>query len=193
MISNLVGTRIRSVRGQRKLTQQQLADLAGIPRATLATVERDDANPSLSVVFKIAEALGMAVDDLVESTRRRVLRIPSGEMRRVASGDGAYRAVTVSPPGRFHITQLLFTLDPGGQYVGKPHPPGSEEYLHVLAGEIDLEIGGEATRLKGGDSACFHGNVRHVYRNPGVEESRGVVTILEGVGRESVEGGIENS
>ncbi len=185
MISNLVGTRIRSIRGQRKLTQQQLADLAGIPRATLATVERDDANPSLSVVFKIAEALGMTIDHLIESTRRRILRLTAEEMHRVESGDGTYRAVTVSPPGMFHITQLVFRLLPGGTYVGKPHPPGSEEHLHILDGEVELELGGERVRLRTGDTACFHGNVRHVYRNAGPEEGRAVVTILEGTGRDS--------
>jgi XRE family transcriptional regulator, regulator of sulfur utilization len=185
LITNLVGTRIRSVRSLRKLTQKNLADLAGIPRATLATVERDDANPSLAVVFKIANALGVTIDQLVESSQRKILHVSGSSMPRVQSGDQAYRAVTVSPVGTFHVQQLVFELDGGGTYEGKPHPPGSEEFLYVSHGEIVLELAGEKVHLKQGDTACFRGNVRHIYRNPGVKTGVGFVTILAGAGKEN--------
>ncbi|MBF0145188.1 MAG: helix-turn-helix transcriptional regulator [Magnetococcales bacterium] len=188
MITNLVGIRIRSLRAQRKLTQKQLADLAGIPRATLATVERDDANPSLAVVFKIANALGMTVDQLIESAQRKIQHWPSRTMGVVESGDRAYRAVTISPLSAFHITQLIFSLVPGGSYEGKPHPPGSEEYLHVLEGNMVLEVAGESMAMGTMDTACFQGNVRHFYRNPHEVGAVGLVTILEGVRGEKIEG-----
>jgi len=193
LITNLVGIRIRSLRAQRKLTQKQLADLSGIPRATLATVERDDANPSLAVVFKIASALGMTVDQLIESAHRKIQHWPASTMGVVESGDRAYRAVTISPLNAFHITQLIFSLVPGGNYEGRPHPPGSEEYLHVLEGHMVLEVAGESLAMGTMDTACFHGNVRHFYRNPYPVKSMGLVTILEGVGREKMDGVDESS
>jgi XRE family transcriptional regulator, regulator of sulfur utilization len=185
LITNLVGTRIRSVRSSRKLTQKNLADLAGIPRATLATVERDDANPSLAVVFKIANALGMTIDQLVESSQRKIMHVPAVSMPQVQSGDRHYRAVTVSPVGVFHLVQLVFELDPGGVFEGKPHAPGSEEYLYVSHGEITLELAGEKVHLKQGDTACFHGNIRHIYGNPGDKVSVGFVTIMAGAEKEN--------
>jgi quercetin dioxygenase-like cupin family protein len=62
-------------------------------------------------------------------------------------------------------------------FPGKPHPPGSEEYLYILSGELILEVADEEVRLQQGDSAHFRGNVKHSYRNPGNREVRGVVTI----------------
>ncbi|MBF0152435.1 MAG: helix-turn-helix transcriptional regulator [Magnetococcales bacterium] len=183
MVTNLVGTRIRAVRTKKKWTQQQLADLAGIPRATLATAERDDGNPSLAVVFRIATALGMAIDDLVEAAKDRIQVYRREEMRRVTSGDGVYRAENVSPPNVFHFFQQSFHLQPESVYDGKPHAPGSEEYLYVLRGEFVLDVAGETARLKTGDSARFRGNVAHSYRNPGQTEAWGVVTILEGIAK----------
>ncbi|MBF0415104.1 MAG: helix-turn-helix domain-containing protein [Magnetococcales bacterium] len=193
MITNLVGTRIRSLRAQRKLTQKQLADLSGIPRATLATVERDDANPSLAVVFKIASALGMTVDQLIESAQRKIQYWPGSTMGVFESGDRAYRATTISPRNAFHITQLIFSLAPGGSYEGRPHPPGSEEFFHILEGGMVLEVAGESLSMSVLDTACFHGNVRHFYRNPHEVKAMGLVTILEGVGGEKIEGGEESS
>jgi transcriptional regulator with XRE-family HTH domain len=179
MITNLAGTQIRAIRATRNLTQQQLADLAKIPRATLASVERDDGNPSLAVVFKIALALGTTVDDLIIEEHQRVQAIQKADMPTSQSEDGSYRATIVSPPDSKHLLQLVFTLDPEGAYEGKPHPPGSEEYLHILQGEVIIEVAGENMHLKKGDSARFGGNVHHVYRNPTKGRSMGMVTILE--------------
>ncbi len=179
MITNLVGTRIRAIRAERNLTQQQLADLAGISRATLATIEKDDANPSLAVVHKIAVALGAGLDELVVESHQRVQVFPGEKMRQVESGDGVYRATIISPANAHHLLQQVFHLRAGACYEGKPHPPGSEEYLYILEGEIVIEVAGERVHLKQGDSARFGGNVHHYYRNSSQNESQGLVTILE--------------
>lgn len=179
MITNLVGTRIRSIRAKRNLTQQQLADLAKIPRATLASVERDDANPSLAVVHKIALALDITIDQLIVEQHQRVQSITHSDMPTVESGGGSYRATTISPADVHHFLQLKFHLKAGGNYEGKPHPPGSEEYLHILEGEVIIEVAGESVRLKKGDSARFGGNVHHIYSNSGQTDAIGLVSILE--------------
>ncbi len=178
MITNLVGNRIRELRAKRKMTQQQLADLADIPRATLATIEKDESNPSLAAVYKIAVALDCTIDDLLETHHDRVEVTPRDSMGRFESGDGSYRATTISPQGNPTISQQLFELDPDSTYHGKPHPPGSEEYLHIMQGEVVLEIANEDKVLRKGDSAHFRGNVKHDYHNRGKTQARGIVTIL---------------
>jgi len=179
MITNLAGTQIRAIRATRNLTQQQLADLAKIPRATLASVERDDGNPSLAVVFKIALALGTTVDELIIEEHQRVQAILKADMPTSTSADGTYSATIISPPDSKRLLQLIFTLEPEGAYEGKPHPPGSEEYLHILKGEVVIDVAGEQMHLAKGDSARFGGNVHHVYKNPTKSNSVGLVTILE--------------
>ncbi|MCP3669706.1 MAG: helix-turn-helix domain-containing protein [Gammaproteobacteria bacterium] len=179
MITNLVGNCIRELRAKRKMTQQQLADKAEIPRATLATIEKDESNPSLAAVYKIAVALDSTIDDLLETHHDRVEVTLREVMGKTESGDGAYRATTVSPLGSPTISQQLFQLDPASTYHGKPHPPGSEEYLHITQGQVVLEIAGEKTELRVGDSAHFRGNVKHSYHNTGTTQTHGIVTIVE--------------
>jgi transcriptional regulator with XRE-family HTH domain len=179
MLTNLAGIRIRAIRAKRNLTQQQLADLADIPRATLASVERDDANPSLAVVHKIATALGVRIDDLIVESHQRIQAIRKASMPQNESADGAYRATTLSPPGSQHFTQLVFHLAANSSHEGKPHPPGSKEYIYVMTGEIIIEAAGEEMYLRSGDSACFGGNVHHVYNNHSKKAAICIVTIVE--------------
>ncbi len=179
MITNLVGTRIRAIRDERNLTQQQLSALAHISRATLATIEKDDANPSLAVVHKIACALKVSIDELIVENHQRIRLLKQKDMRKIESNDHIYYSTEVSAANNHRFLQNIFSIKAKSCYQGKPHPPGSEEYLHILEGEVILEAGGEKIHLLTGDSASFGGNIHHSYSNPTTKESRGVVTIIE--------------
>ncbi len=58
------GERLRAAREAAGLTQAELADTAGIHRVDVNRYERGKFEPSLSVAFRLADALGVRVDDL---------------------------------------------------------------------------------------------------------------------------------
>ena len=58
--------RLRALRERRALTQRELADLAGVSRATLISLEAGRENPYPTTVRKLAKALGVAPDALME-------------------------------------------------------------------------------------------------------------------------------
>lgn len=51
-------------RAKKRMTQQQLADCAGVSRQTIAALERDKYNPSLILAFKIANALEATIEEI---------------------------------------------------------------------------------------------------------------------------------
>ena len=55
----MLGRSIKSRRKALRVTQPQLADLAGISVNTLYKIEREQANPTLETLTKIADTLGM--------------------------------------------------------------------------------------------------------------------------------------
>jgi len=54
-----MGRRVRTLRLRHALTQQQLAERAGVSRATIAQFERGQRPPRPDTVRKVAEALGV--------------------------------------------------------------------------------------------------------------------------------------
>ncbi len=56
--------RLRFENGQ--MTQQQLADKAGVTRQTIIAIEGGKYSPSLTLAFKIARAFGVKVEDVFE-------------------------------------------------------------------------------------------------------------------------------
>ena len=57
----MIGKSIKERRKTLRVTQDQLADLAGISVNTLYKIEREQANPTLDTLTKIADTLGMEV------------------------------------------------------------------------------------------------------------------------------------
>ena len=59
MLVSLMGKIIRQRRKALKITQPHLAELAGISVNSLYKIERGEANPTLELIEKIAEVLGL--------------------------------------------------------------------------------------------------------------------------------------
>ncbi len=56
--------RLEQLRAQKGLTQQELADRAGVSRQTIISLERGRYNPSIILAFKLARLFGVTVEDL---------------------------------------------------------------------------------------------------------------------------------
>lgn len=75
-----LGARIRALRNEKDITLPALAARAGISKGLLSKIETDEtSNPSISTLYKVAEALELTVADILESGRVVVKRVAPDE------------------------------------------------------------------------------------------------------------------
>ena len=60
---------VRQLRDGRRMTQQQMARLSGLPRATWSNLESGSANPTLAVLHRVADALQVSLEELLAAPR----------------------------------------------------------------------------------------------------------------------------
>jgi transcriptional regulator with XRE-family HTH domain len=108
---------MKRLREQAGLSQQALAEQSGVPRPTIAHLESGQANPTLNVVLRVASALGVTIDGLVDpgeapivvysprtlptertSRLRRVKIMASSQVR-----EPEIERITVKAGGRIHV------------------------------------------------------------------------------------------
>ncbi len=65
-LSETFARNLRAARGQRGLTQEQLAACAGMHRTFVGAVERGDRNASVRTVQRLADALGVEPQPLLD-------------------------------------------------------------------------------------------------------------------------------
>ncbi|GAB4534009.1 MAG: hypothetical protein Tsb0020_49720 [Haliangiales bacterium] len=162
-----LGANIRKLREARALTQQQMAKLAGVPRPTWANLESGAANPTLSVLIKVAVALQVRVEELISPPMASARLFRADELPARRRGKVVVRALLPEPIPGLEIERM--DIAPGGQMTGVPHTPGTREYLTCERGAVELWAAGEVWRLEPGELVVFRGDQKHSYRNPGRE------------------------
>ena len=70
----ITGRIIRELREQRRLTQEVLSGLAAVSRSHLAEIENGHTNANVETLWKISEALGMKMSDLIRMVEQTIER-----------------------------------------------------------------------------------------------------------------------
>jgi transcriptional regulator with XRE-family HTH domain len=65
-----LGQRIRSLRAERGLSQEELADRAGLHRTYVGGIERGERNPTIRNLEQISRALAVSLSVLVKGIDR---------------------------------------------------------------------------------------------------------------------------
>ena len=154
----------RRLREARGLSQQALANLAEIPRPTLTSFESGRANPTLSVLNKVATALQVSIEELVGTPRSEVHHFRATDIKSQKQGGATVRPlVPESLPG-MELSRM--ELRGGGTMKGVPHTVGTREYLTCESGQVRLNVSGRSWILEPGDMLVFRGDQHHSYQNP---------------------------
>lgn len=184
-----LGARVRQGRLARGWTLDRLAEVAGVSRRMLVTLEQGASNPSLGTLLRISDALGIGLPALVELPPQpssvKVTRAGGGPLLWSSSAGG--RAVLLAGTAPPNVVELWdWTLGPHDRHVSEAHAVGTEELLVVERGRVLVEVAGDVVTLDVGDSVTFSGDVVHGYANPDPRPARFVLTVLEpGVGSDT--------
>ncbi|MCG8590393.1 MAG: XRE family transcriptional regulator [Proteobacteria bacterium] len=170
-----LATNARLLREARGLTQQQVAEIAELPRPTWATLESGSANPTLGVLMKAAAALQVSIEELIGPPRTTGTVYRADSLRTRRRGTALVRSLVPETIPGLEIERI--ELPANGHMNGTPHTPGTREYLTCERGQVQLVAGGETYVLAPGDMLVFRGDQRHSYRNPRRERAIAVSVV----------------
>jgi XRE family transcriptional regulator, regulator of sulfur utilization len=178
-----VGERIAQLRGERGMTLDDLSRAAGVSKSMLSEIERDKANPTIAVAWRLTNALGVSLDYLFAQQKAPDAIAVAGpqDIPTLSSHDGKYQLRVWGPielAGKFEWYELL--LQPGGALVSNAHEPGTREHLTVLHGTIEIEAAGATKRLKAADTARYVADEPHAIRNAGKTEAKALLVVIHG-------------
>ncbi len=171
-----LGTRIRHQRKFSGLTIKQVATLAGCSESLISKMENGVASPSLSMLHKVAKAIGTNVSELTAdewSKQSPVLRNGERQIHSFDedSTDSKIRLERLSHLYKGSLMQAdIHIIGPGASSEEIEHP--GEEIGYVLTGTLELSIDGEHYKLHAGDSFHFQSDSPHAFRNISDEETK---------------------
>lgn len=176
-----ISGRVKALRQQRNWSLEQLSAASGVSRSMLSQIERNEANPTLAVTCKIAQAFGMSLAEFVESpgasTGINVIRVDDPEHLYRSDADCEIR--TLSP---LHLEKDVefyqLRLKPGGALRSAPHFQGTREFLTVEQGKVRVTSQQDRIDLNRGDSANYRADVPHAIENLGKGEATVFLVVI---------------
>jgi transcriptional regulator with XRE-family HTH domain len=160
---------VRQTRMARGWSLDELATRSGVSRAMIVQVEAAKTNASLGTICELADALGVPVPSLIETSKEsRVQIITASETSVVWSDpDGSSARLLCGTSTRQKAELWSWKLAPTGQYASKAHPRDTREMIWVMTGALTLALGDDEFVLRAGDSIVFEADLAHCYRNAG--------------------------
>ena len=180
-LSRLIGERVKHERQGRHWTLDQLVEASGVSRRMLINIEQGSANPSIAILLRLSDALGVGLPALVDSPAPPTVKVTRKDTGPVLwSGEAGGRAVLVASSVPPDVIELWdWTLGPGDRHTSDAHAAGTRELLLVVHGEIVLETGEQVVSLEVGDALSFPGDMPHTYANPGPSPARFSLSVFE--------------
>ena len=176
-ISGQLSQRLKAMRQERAWSLDQLATVSGVSKSMLSQIERNQANPTLAVTCKIAQAFNMSLAEFVEmpsaSSAIRVIRADDRE--HLYRSDDSVEIRTLSPINLEKDVEFYqVRLKAGGALRSQPHFQGTREFLTVEQGKVRIESGTDSADLNKGDSTTYRADVTHAI----VNQSKGESTVF---------------
>jgi XRE family transcriptional regulator, regulator of sulfur utilization len=170
VLSGQLGRTIQRLRKAYNMSLSELSDQSGVAKSIISQIERNETNPTLATIWRLSQALDVSIDRvLVQSDDEPfVEKSTRGDTPIITTDDGLCRLTII---GWIKTVEWLqwydFHAEPGGTLESDAHQRGSIECLSVLAGELEVEVGGVIDTAKAGETLRYRCDRPHIIRNKG--------------------------
>ncbi len=176
-----IGSRLRSLRQEREMTLQQLAEATDLSPSMLSLVERGRAAPSIQSLIVIANALNVTMSDLIVADKPDEARIVirASDQPFVKTAQNVIRWVLREDRSR-GISLAINEYEPETGSSLKRGAHSGFEYGFVLEGVLTVELENVTYQLKAGDLIAFKSRRPHRFWNNGSKRVRTLWINLRG-------------
>lgn len=163
-----IGEKLRQLRLQRGLTQEDMADRCELSKGFISQVERNLASPSIATLTDMLECLGSSLSQFFSEDKDEKIVFTPQDMFVKEDAEELHGEITWLIPDaqKNSMEPILIEMNEGGESTPLP-PHEGEEFGYVLQGAIYLAMGDKKTRVRTGCSFCIHPRESHYLINAG--------------------------
>lgn len=166
-----IAVKLKTLRARHGLSQRRLAALAGVSNATVSLIEHGRTDPSMGLLKRILDAMGVSFAEFFASRSSGPDRYfyARDELSEIGSGLISYRQVG----GDLLDSKLQILHEryrPGADTGRSMLSHEAEEGGIVLQGRLEVTVADQVRTLSAGDAYRFNSRLAHRFRNTGSED-----------------------
>ncbi len=160
-----IGSKIKDLRLENGLTQEELANRCELTKGFISQLERDLTSPSISTLQDILEVLGTTISDFFSEKEEDKHVFTQDEFFEKYDSEKKSLIKWIVPNAqKYEMEPIILELEPGGESMSdEPHT--GEEFGYVLEGEIILKINNKRFKVQKGQSFYYIASKYHQIEN----------------------------
>lgn len=167
----VVGSNLKKIRHEKGLSLDALAKLSNVSRAMLSQIENGRSSPTVTVLYKISNALHVTLADFISQEKPKTVTVLR-EYETANASNGAFFSRALFPVNdRRGIEFYEITIKSLASEKFKSLPAGTSKQILVKDGEIDVIIENKRYSLKSKDTILFAADQDHEIHNSNRQDS----------------------
>lgn len=156
-----IGNKLKELRIQKALTQEELADRCELSKGFISQLERNLTSPSIATLIDILQSLGSDLNTFFTDISEEQIVFHETDYFEKLDSELNNKVEWIIPNAQKNMMEpIRLTLAPdGATYPDNPHE--GEEFGYVLSGSITIMLGKRSIRVKKGESFYFTPNTTH--------------------------------
>jgi len=165
VIEKDIGDKIKALRLENGLTQEELANRCELTKGFISQIERHLTSPSIATLRDMLEVLGTTLGDFFREKKEDFFIFTPKDFYAKTDDQRRHTITWIVPNAqKYAMEPIIIDIDPGGEsFEDKPHT--GEEFGYVLEGEITLKVGEKTRTVKKGETFYYLTNQPHVMKN----------------------------
>jgi transcriptional regulator with XRE-family HTH domain len=158
-----IGERIKMLRLFQNRTMQEIAEASDLSKSMISKIENNKAVPSVAALVKIAKSLGTTISGLLEQEGflNAIYSTKKEALENLTPTDKGY---SIHPyASSYHAKKMQPFLFVARKREVIPHELSheGEEFIYVIKGQMNVQVGEEEYLLSAGDSLYFNSIQKH--------------------------------
>lgn len=167
-----IGEKVRRLRIEKQLTQEELANRCELSKGFISQLENDLTSPSIATLIDILDILGTTLTEFFSDDTNERITFTNDDMFETENEDLKFKLMWLVPNAQKNAMEpIMITLEPEGRYI-EEEPHEGEEFGYVISGMIYLHLGDRKVKLKKGESFYFKPKANHFISNAGKAEAK---------------------
>jgi transcriptional regulator with XRE-family HTH domain len=162
-----LGSKLKAIRGERGMTQRELAKRAGVSANAISLIERDENSPSVATLQSLAGALNVKMSYFFEEDgQSNLVHIKKDERPAIDSRGTRIEGLGERLKGQ-EVQPFYVSLEPGAGSGERQVVHTGHEFVYCVHGRVEYVIDGQSHLLEEGDFLIFEAGAPHYWRNLG--------------------------
>lgn len=165
-----LGAKLKDMRQQKNLTQEELADRCELTKGYISQLENDLTSPSIATLVDLLNALGGNLSDFFHKDEEE--KIVFSESEYIEKQSDGMKFKWVIPNAQKNMMEPVLVELEAGADTRTDFPHEGEEFGFVIEGRVSIEKAGKRHIAKKGESFYFTANKEHKIVNIGKSKAK---------------------